>query len=48
MVEFPQPKSFYISLAVSYFSETESDIWTGLGLAGSTENFCNFTKVPYF
>ena len=50
-------KPFYISHAVSYFCETELEIWASFGPADSTENFCNFSKVcdlhlrmfsPYF
>ena len=35
----PESKSFYISRAVSYFYELESEIWTGLGQMGSLDGF---------
>ena len=41
-------KSLYVSRAGCYFYETEFEIWTGFGPAGSTENFCNFAKVSHF
>ena len=41
-------KSSYISRVVSYFCETELEIWASFGLAGNAENFCNFSKVTYF
>ena len=46
-----QLKSLDISCVVSYFYDTEFKILVGLGwagLAGSTENFCNFAEATYF
>ena len=28
--------------------ETEFEMWSGFGSAGSTENVCNFVTVSYF
>ena len=39
----------YLCGAESYFYETELlEIWASFGLACSTANFCNFSKVTYF
>ena len=43
-----RPKLLYLSCAVSNSYETEFEMWLLLGLAGSTQNSCNFVKYSTF